>query len=104
MSTGLLSDQSLARLRWIASAVFVGLFAYYVASTVHWPMVWDTPIMHYVNFLMSRGLRPYSEITDMNLPGCYLTERWGMAVFGWAISRGGSMNSSSWRCSPSAEW
>ena len=83
MSTGVLSDQSLARLRWIASAVFVGLFAYYMASTVHWPMVWDTPIMHYVNFLMSRGLHPYSEITDMNLPGCYLTERWGMAVFGW---------------------
>jgi hypothetical protein len=82
MLNGALSDRSLTCLRWIASAVFVGLFAYYVARSVHWPMVWDTPIMHYVNFLMSRGLRPYSDITDMNLPGCYLTERWGMAVFG----------------------
>lgn len=80
----MLSDRSLARLRWICGLIFLGLFAFYVADTIHWPMIWDTPIMHYVHFLITRGFRPYSQITDMNLPGCYLTEGWGMAVFGWS--------------------
>ncbi len=39
--------------------------------------------MHYVYFLITRGYRPYSQITDMNLPGCYLMEGWAMNVFGW---------------------
>ena len=81
--TGMLSDRSLARLRWMCGLFFLGLFAYYVADTIRWPMIWDTPIMHYVHFLITRGFHPYSQITDMNLPGCYLTEGWGMAVFGW---------------------
>ena len=38
--------------------------------------------MHYVNFLMSHGLQPYSQITDNNLPGAYLIESWAMHVFG----------------------
>jgi len=82
--TGILSDQSLARLRWLASLIFVALFGYYIADTLHWPMVWDTPVMHYIIFLMKHGLHPYTQITDMNLPGCYLTEGWGMAIFGWS--------------------
>jgi len=80
----MLSDRSLARLRWICALLFVGLFAYYVADTIRWPMIWDTPVMHYVHFLITRGFHPYSQITDMNLPGCYLTEGWGMAIFGWS--------------------
>jgi len=82
--TGIVSDRSLARLRWIGSILFVGLFAYYMADTLSWSMKWDTPVMHYVRFLMTRGLHPYTDITDMNLPGCYLTEGWGMALFGWS--------------------
>ena len=80
----MLSDRSLAWLRWIGGLVFLGLFAYYIVNTLYWPMIWDTPIMHYVRFLITRGFRPYSQITDMNLPGCYLTEGWGMAIFGWS--------------------
>jgi hypothetical protein len=79
-----LSDRSLNRLRWLCVLAFLGLFTYYIADTLHWPMTWDTPVMHYIHFLITRGLRPYSDITDMNLPGCYLTEGWGMAVFGWS--------------------
>jgi len=80
----MLSDRSLARLRWICGLAFLGLFTYYIVNTLHWPMVWDTPVMHYVRFLITRGFQPYSQITDMNLPGCYLTEGWGMAIFGWS--------------------
>ncbi len=45
-------------------------------------MLVDSPIMHYVNFLMRHGMRPYQEITDNNMPGAYLTEGWAMRVFG----------------------
>jgi len=82
--TGILSDKSFSRLQWFGCAVFLGVFAYYIVDTIHWLMIWDTPIMHYVNFLITRGLHPYSDITDMNLPGAYLTEGWGMAIFGWS--------------------
>ena len=82
--TAVLSDRSLARLRWLCVLAFLGIFAYYITDTLHWPMIWDTPVMHYIHFLITRGLRPYSDITDMNLPGCYITEGWGMAVFGWS--------------------
>jgi hypothetical protein len=81
---GVLSDRSLARLRLLGFIAFLAVFAYYIWDTLHWPMTWDTPIMHYVRFLITRGFKPYSQITDMNLPGCYLTEGWGMAVFGWS--------------------
>jgi len=53
-----------------------------VATTYHWPLQWDAQVMHYINFLMDRGLAPYREITDMNMPGAYLTEGWAMRVFG----------------------
>ncbi len=77
-------DTLLQRMRWIVCLVFLGLFVYYVVATVHWPIVWDGSVMHYIRFLMSRGFQPYSDITDMNLPGAYLTEGWAMAVFGWS--------------------
>jgi hypothetical protein len=79
-----LSDRSMTRMRVAGLALFLVVFAYYMWDTLHWPMIWDTPIMHYVRFLITRGFKPYSQITDINLPGCYLTEGWGMAVFGWS--------------------
>jgi hypothetical protein len=81
--TAVLSDRSISRLRWLCCLGFLALFAYYIAATLHWPLVWDAQVMHYVRFLLSRGLQPYSEITDMNMPGTYLTEGWAMAIFGW---------------------
>ena len=48
-------------------------------STIHWPWMWDTQIFHYAVFLMRPGQVPYKDIYDMNMPGCYLMERWAMA-------------------------
>jgi hypothetical protein len=79
-----LNDRAMTRLRVATAALFCAALAFYIWDTVRWPMIWDTPIMHYVRFLMSHGFKPYSDITDMNLPGCYLTEAWGMAIFGWS--------------------
>ena len=76
-------DPALQRLRWIACLAALGIFLYYIAASLHWIVMWDGAVMHYIVFLISRGLHPYSDITDMNLPGCYLTEHWAMSVFGW---------------------
>ena len=51
-------------------------------ASLHWQLAIDTPIMHYINFLMSHGFRPYSDIQDNNLPGSYMTEWVGMHLFG----------------------
>ena len=42
----------------------------------------NPPLMSYVVFLLQHGLRPYSEITDTNMPGSYLAHAFVMAVFG----------------------
>ena len=70
---------------WLRSLLLGSLAAfavYYVAVSLHWPLAVDSPVMHYVVFLMRHGLRPYLDITDNNLPGAYLTESWAMSVFG----------------------
>ena len=72
------------KVRWLACLGALGLFAYYVVASLHWRVMWDGAVMHYICFLITRGLHPYSDITDMNLPGCYLTEGWAMAIFGWS--------------------
>ena len=48
-----------------------------------WPLVGDASLMHYVIFLMSKGLRPYQDIVDINLPGSYLFEASAMHLLGW---------------------
>jgi len=55
---------------------------FYIAISLHWPLLLDAPVMHYVRFLMDHGFEPYQTITDNNLPGAYLTEGWAMHLFG----------------------
>ncbi len=54
---------------WLLGCVGVFLF-----RTRHWPLVNDPALMHYVVFLMQRGMAPYREISDINLPGAYVPE------------------------------
>ncbi len=68
--------------RWLLIASLAAGAASFAMLTRHWMMVGDSPIMHYVIFLMSHGLKPYSQITDNNLPGSYITEWLAMHVFG----------------------
>jgi hypothetical protein len=63
-----------------ASAALI--FVYCIVRSLHWQIVWDQSVFRYIRFMMSRGLRPYSDITDMNMPGTYLMEAAGMAIFG----------------------
>ena len=77
-----LYDRAAAMLRLLVGATLLTAFTYYVIDSLHWTVIWDSAVMHYVNFLMDHGLRPYRDISDSNMPGAYLTEHWAMVVFG----------------------
>lgn len=53
----------------LASLVACVCFATIAASS--WPLVGDEGLMHYVVFLLGRGLRPYAQVVDINQPGAY---------------------------------
>jgi hypothetical protein len=55
---------------------------FFVISSIHWPLVDDASLMHYVAFLMDRGMIPYRDIIDVNMPGTYCVEWLEMHVFG----------------------
>jgi hypothetical protein len=40
--------------------------------SLHWPLIHDGPIMHYIAWRISEGAVPYRDIFDMNFPGAYL--------------------------------
>ncbi len=79
---GLWGDRLADLLRIVFFVCLLSAVAYFVYFSWQWPILRDTSIMHYVNFLMDHGMQPYGEITDNNLPGAYLAERFGMVVFG----------------------
>jgi len=54
---------------------------FYVHKSIHWRVMADTSVMHYVNFLMDQGWAPYRDILDFN-PGAYFIEGWAMHLFG----------------------
>src|SRR5438270_10938287 len=53
-----------------------------VLWSLRWPLVGDASLMHYVVFLMTKGMKPYRDIADINLPGSYFFEALGMRAFG----------------------
>ena len=69
-------------LRALAVATLAGAFVFMVVHTLRWPLMQDAQVLHYVNFLTDHGFAPYREIGDMNMPGAYWMERFGMVVFG----------------------
>ncbi len=72
----------LLALRLIFSLILCASIAIYVYESIHWQLMWDASIMHYVNFLMAHGMAPYRDIIDINLPGSYFIDGWAMHVFG----------------------
>ncbi len=75
-------DRGTFLLRSIFFLVLGASLCFYVEQSLRWPLLVDSPVMHYVNFLMDHGMAPYRDITDNNMPGSYLMERWAMEVFG----------------------
>lgn len=52
------------------------------AFSVHWPLVGDASLIHYIAFLIERGWSPYRQLGDMNMPGSFLVELAAMHIFG----------------------
>jgi hypothetical protein len=57
-----------------ASVILLACAAIFGVCTIHWPLVGDAAIMHYVAFLTAHGMAPYREIRDINLPGSFLLD------------------------------
>ena len=79
---GLLSDRMMQWLRAATIGVLLAAVVYYIAFSARWPVLRDASVMHYVNLLIDHGLRPYREISDNNMPGAYLADRFGVLLFG----------------------
>ncbi len=56
--------------------------AAFVVCSLHWPIIGDAALMHYVIFLIDRGAAPYRDIADLNMPGSYLVEWAVIHLFG----------------------
>jgi hypothetical protein len=68
--------------RMLLAAVYGIGFLYFMVSTIHWPLVWDATVFHYVNFLTAHGMTPYRDIFDINMPGAYILDSLQMHLFG----------------------
>jgi hypothetical protein len=68
--------------RWCVALVLTAAALYYAYKSIHWQIMIDSTVMHYVNFLIEHGRKPYAEITDNNMPGAYYTEALAMRIFG----------------------
>jgi hypothetical protein len=55
---------------------------YAVVTTIHWPIVGDSPLLHYTTFLLDHGKQPYTQIIEMDLPGTYAIEWTARHVLG----------------------
>lgn len=89
----------------VAIPLLIGLL-----DASRWPLVHDAPLIHYIVFLMNKGLVPYRDIIDMNMPGAYILESFGMQALGggaggwfaWdAISGAIAVVASAWIAGPS---
>ncbi len=78
------SDRAVRWLRAFTVIVLAVSAVYFVVVSWRWRLAVDSPVMHYVVFLMRHGLKPYRDISDNNMPGAYFIEAMAMMVFGWS--------------------
>ena len=66
----------------VVCVLVLGCALYAAALSLRWPLVADASLMHYLVFLKGRGLIPYRDIIDIDLPGTYFFEGLGMRLLG----------------------
>ena len=69
-------------LRRSAALITLACAVVFAFASIHWPLVGDASLMHYVVFLAGHGQVPYKDIVDINLPGTYATTWLVMHTFG----------------------
>ncbi|MGH7357003.1 MAG: hypothetical protein ACRELS_20800 [Candidatus Rokuibacteriota bacterium] len=76
-----------------ADRILLAGFAVAVAGlawlSLPWPLVHDTPILHYIAWRISDGQAPYRDLFDMNFPGTYAIH--------WAVLKLGGAGNFAWR-------
>jgi len=77
-----LSERSIFLYKVLFSTVLLSCLVAFVWSSLHWPLVGDAPLFHYIVFLMHHGMVPYRQIVDLNLPGTYAVQDFVIRVFG----------------------
>jgi hypothetical protein len=55
---------------------------FFLITTWHWPLVGDASLIDYAVFLTQHGFAPYRDISDINMPGAYLTDWLALHLFG----------------------
>ena len=52
------------------------------ALSIHWPLIHDAPLLHYIAWRIGQGAVPYRDMFDMNLPRAYILHLAALRVFG----------------------
>lgn len=63
-------------------AAYASVVVMLVLRSLHWPLVHDAPIMHYIAWRISEGAVPYRDLFDMNVAGTYLIHVAALQAFG----------------------
>lgn len=77
-----LSAQRWEQLGWAALALMACGLGFAAWHTLDWPMILDTPLMHYIAWRIREGQAPYRDIFDMNLPFTYALHLGVMTLLG----------------------
>ncbi|HVJ08653.1 MAG TPA: glycosyltransferase family 39 protein [Acidisarcina sp.] len=78
----MLNDRAIAPLQAGLCAVLAACVSFFVVRSLHWPLVNDASLMHYMSFLIDKGLVPYRDFGDMNMPGSLLADWLAVHIFG----------------------
>ncbi len=81
----MISRFATATLRALRPATVLALslcIALFLFRSIHWPLLGDASLLHYVVFLAKHGATPYRDIAEMNMPGSYFVEWGAMRLFG----------------------
>lgn len=70
----ILMDRPITLFKAVLSLVLISCTSLFMIRTLHWSLVNDPALMHYISFLIDHGMAPYRDIADMNLPGCYMID------------------------------
>jgi hypothetical protein len=77
-------QQFLLAAKWTAIAALGLLFLFELWLTLEWRMVQDSPLLHYVVFVIDKhGLVPYRDIFETSMPGTFLFHLLLVKLFGY---------------------
>jgi hypothetical protein len=87
-------DNSAAQRNWSRFRIIVCLYfmvcvGWFAMRTAHWKQVNDPAQLHYLCFLMDRGMAPYRDLLEINMPGIYLVN--------WSVMHTLGAGSAAWR-------